>query len=64
MLTDDLDLHDDIRDDAGNMTSPASGLVRALRDEQIPVCVLERSGKADDVVGWERRVAFWYKGNN
>ena len=57
MLTDDLDLHDDIRDDAGNMTSPASGLVRALRDEQIPVCVLERSGKADDVAGWERRMA-------
>ena len=57
VLTDDLDLHDDIRDDAGNVTSPASGLVRALRDEQIPVCVLERSGKADDVAGWERRMA-------
>ena len=57
VLTHDFDLQDDVRDDAGNLTSPASGVVRGLRDEQIPVCVLERSDRTGDMAGWERRVA-------
>ena len=66
-------LQDDVTDDAGQVTSPASGFVRALRDAGMPVCVLEGSGRvggsgndsgsdsdSDRVVdraGWERRAA-------
>ena len=56
MLTDDDDLHDDVKDDVGQMTSPASGVVRALRDKQVPAFALERREKVVDVTGWERRV--------
>ena len=45
-------LHDDVTDDAGRVTSPASGFVRALRDAGVPVCVLEGSGR----VGGSNRV--------
>ena len=38
-------LQDDVTDDAGQVTSPASGFVRALRDAGMPVCVLEGSGR-------------------
>ena len=41
-------LQDDVTDDAGRVTSPASGFVRALRDAGMPVCVLERSGRVGD----------------
>ena len=42
---DDSQLQDDVRDDAGRVTSPASGFVRGLRDAGMPVCVLEASGR-------------------
>ena len=57
VLAHDYDLQDDVRDDRGNVTSPASGFVLALRQKEIPVCVLEMRGRAGDVAGWERRVA-------
>ena len=50
-------IHDEARNDAGNVTSPASGVVVALRHARIPVCVLEWRGTAGDVAGWESRVA-------
>ena len=40
---DDSQLQDDVRNDAGRVTSPASGFVRGLRDAGMPVCVLEGS---------------------
>ena len=52
VITDDDNLQDDVKDDAGRVTSPASGFVRALRDAGIPVCVLEGS----DRVGGSHRV--------
>ena len=45
VLTDDDNVQDDVRDDAGRVTSPASGFVRGLRDAGMPVCVLEGSGR-------------------
>ena len=36
-------LQDDVTDDAGRVTSPASGFVRGLRGAGMPVCVLEGS---------------------
>ena len=48
----DSDLQDDVTDDAGRVTSPASGFVRGLRDAGMPVCVLERSQR----VGGSHRV--------
>ena len=56
VLTDDFYLQDETRNDAGNVTSSASGVVRALRRAQIPVCVLESRNRAGVVAGWERRV--------
>ena len=52
VLTGDGSLQDDVRDDAGRVTSPASGFVRGLRDAGMPVCVLEGS----DRVGGSHRV--------
>ena len=37
------ELQDDVRDDAGRVTSPASGFVLGLRQAGVPVCVLEGS---------------------
>ena len=46
VITEDgSELQDDVTDDAGQVTSPASGFVRALRDAGMPVCVLEGSGR-------------------
>ena len=56
ILTADEHLQDDIRDDTGNVTSAANRLVRGLRDESIPVCVLEKHNRAGDVAGWKRRL--------
>ena len=39
------ELQDDVRDDAGRVTSPASGFVLALRQAGVPVCVLEGSDR-------------------
>ena len=49
---DDSRLQDDVTDDAGRVTSPASGFVRVLRDAGMPVCVLEGSRR----VGGSHRV--------
>ena len=57
VLTDDYNLHDEVRNDADNVTSPASGVVVGLRHAQIPVCVLETRDRAGDEAGWESRVA-------
>ena len=57
VLTQYYDLHDEVRNDAGNVTSPASGVVVGLRHAQIPVCVLEYRDRVDVVAGWESRVA-------
>ena len=45
VITEDNTLQDDVTDDAGRVTSPASGFVRALRDAGMPVCVLEGSNR-------------------
>ena len=52
VIADDDNLQDDVTDDAGRVTSPASGFVRGLRDAGMPVCVLEASGR----VGGRHRV--------
>ena len=52
LTKEDNRLQDDVTDDAGRVTSPASGFVRALRDAGMPVCVLEGSGR----VGGRHRV--------
>ena len=52
LTEDDSELQDDVTDDAGRVTSPASGFVRGLRDAGMPVCVLEASGR----VGGSHRV--------
>ena len=53
VITEDgSELQDDVTDDAGQVTSPASGFVRALRDAGMPVCVLEGSRR----VGGSHRV--------
>ena len=43
VITQDDNLQDDVTDDVGRVTSPASGFVRGLRDAGMPVCVLEWS---------------------
>ncbi|KAK7098189.1 hypothetical protein V1264_002541 [Littorina saxatilis] len=40
VLTNSLDVHDDVTDDAGRVTSPASGVVQGLKDAGVPVSVL------------------------
>ena len=57
VLTGDETLHDDVKDEEGNMTSPASGIVKGLRDVSVPVCVLECRDRVGDVARWESRVA-------
>ena len=57
VLTEDYNLRDEARNDAGNVMSPASGVVVGLRHAQIPVCVLEYRDRVDVVAGWESRVA-------
>ena len=57
VLTDDYNLRDETKNDAGNVTSSASGVVRALRRAQIPVCVLEHKDMAGVVAERESRVA-------
>ena len=52
ITTDDSQLQDDVTDDAGRVTSPASRFVRGLRDAGMPVCVLEGSHR----VGGRHRV--------
>ena len=47
-------LHDDIRDENGRVVSPASGIVRGLRDSGFPVGVLSTS--VTDRDKWEKNV--------
>ena len=51
LTRDDSDLQDDVIGDAGQVTSPASGFVRGLRAEGVPVCVLEGSDRVGGRVG-------------
>ncbi|XP_070183021.1 uncharacterized protein [Littorina saxatilis] len=51
IITRSSELQDDIEDDAGRVTSRASGVVRGLRDEGLPVCVL---GEQDLRHNWAR----------
>ena len=56
LTRDDSDLQDDVIGDAGQVTSPASGFVRGLRAEGVPVCVLEGSDRVGGRVGRGTRV--------
>ncbi|XP_070207910.1 uncharacterized protein [Littorina saxatilis] len=56
ILTRSSELQDDIEDDAGQVTSRASGVVRGLRDEGLPVCVLGRQDLRHNTARWERDV--------
>ena len=42
LTADGIGLQDDVTDDDGRVTSPASGFVRGLRDAGMPVCVCWR----------------------
>ena len=57
VLTDGMDLQDDVRDDAGNVTSPASGVVLGLRAAGVPVCVLESTERVGEWAGRKRHDA-------
>ncbi|XP_070207885.1 uncharacterized protein [Littorina saxatilis] len=56
ILTRSSELQDDIEDDAGQVTSRASGVVRGLRDEGLPVCVLGYQEFRHNRARWERYV--------
>ncbi|XP_070184409.1 uncharacterized protein [Littorina saxatilis] len=56
IITRSSELHDDIKDDAGQVTSPASGVVRGLRDEGLPVCVLGDQDLRHNMARFERDV--------
>ncbi|XP_070210202.1 uncharacterized protein [Littorina saxatilis] len=64
ILTRSSELHDDVKDDAGNVTSPASGVVRGLRDAGVPVCVLAQQDAQQNEEQGEKdleSVALWKK---
>ncbi|KAK7093785.1 uncharacterized protein [Littorina saxatilis] len=54
VLTRNIELHDDIRDDEGNVTSPASGVVQGLRAAGVPVCVLGEEDRRLDIARYNR----------
>ncbi|KAK7094259.1 hypothetical protein V1264_007903 [Littorina saxatilis] len=56
ILTRSSELHDDIKDNAGQVMSRVSGVVRGLRDEGLPVCVLGRPDFIFNRARWERDV--------
>ncbi|XP_070208000.1 uncharacterized protein [Littorina saxatilis] len=56
IITRSSELQDDIEDDAGRVTSRASGVVRGLRDEGLPVCVLGEQDYRHNRARWERDV--------
>ena len=56
LTRDNVNLQDDVIGDAGQVTSPASGFVRGLRAEGVPVCVLEGSDRVGGRVGGGSRV--------
>ncbi|XP_070206773.1 uncharacterized protein [Littorina saxatilis] len=55
ILTRAYELKEEVKDASGNVVSPTCGLVRRLRAEGVPVCVLERSPQ--DMARWEQNVA-------
>ncbi|KAK7094229.1 hypothetical protein V1264_007878 [Littorina saxatilis] len=57
LLTRSTNLQDDVTDDAGSVTSAASGVVRGLRGEGFPVCVLGKQDRVRDRERWDRDVA-------
>ena len=56
VVTRSSDLQEQVRDDTGEVTSPASGVVRGLRAEGLPVCVLEWTDMRRDVQKWEDKL--------
>ena len=56
VLTRSSELQDDVKDDAGRVTSPACGVVRGLRAAGVPVRVLGWRDRVRDRAGWERGV--------
>ena len=55
ILTRSSQVHDDVKNDDGRVTSPASGIVLGLRASALPVCVLEDVQHI--VPTWEGEVA-------
>ncbi|XP_070203098.1 uncharacterized protein [Littorina saxatilis] len=56
VLTGSDDLHDDVTDEAGRVTSPASGVVQGLKDAGVPVSVLGTQDWLHNRARWERAV--------
>ncbi|XP_070201271.1 uncharacterized protein [Littorina saxatilis] len=56
VLTRSGDLHDDVTDEAGRVTSPASGVVQGLKDAGVPVSVLGTQDLLHNRARWERAV--------
>ncbi|XP_070199063.1 uncharacterized protein [Littorina saxatilis] len=56
VLTRSGDLHDDVTDKAGLVTSPASGVVQGLKDAGVPVSVLGDQDWLRNRARWERAV--------
>ncbi|XP_070203009.1 uncharacterized protein [Littorina saxatilis] len=53
VLTRSDDLHDDVTDGAGRVTSPASGVVQGLKDAGVPVSVLGDQDLRHNRARWE-----------
>ncbi|XP_070203152.1 uncharacterized protein [Littorina saxatilis] len=56
VLTRSDDLHDDVTDEAGRVTSPASGVVQGLKAAGVPVSVLGYQDWLHNRARWERAV--------
>ena len=56
VMTRSTELQDDVKDESGNVTSRASGVVRGLRAADLPVGVLAVKDWVLDRAGWESRV--------
>ncbi|KAK7098151.1 hypothetical protein V1264_002509 [Littorina saxatilis] len=56
VLTRSGDLHDDVTDEAGRVTSPASGVVQGLKDAGVPVSVLGDQDWLHNRARWEGAV--------
>ncbi|KAK7105175.1 uncharacterized protein [Littorina saxatilis] len=56
VLTRSDDLHDDVTDEAGRVTSPASGVVQGLKDAGVPVSVLGGQDLLHNRARWEGAV--------
>ncbi|KAK7105171.1 hypothetical protein V1264_016585 [Littorina saxatilis] len=56
VLTRSDDLQDDVTDEAGRVTSPASGVVQGLKDAGVPVSVLGYQDRLHNRARWEGAV--------